>query len=104
MLRAIKIFLLCTVVFTIVYSCSKDVNKNTNTKEANGIVMNLTGRFDGCGFVIKLDSGNSLEVRNIPDGITLEDNKRVHIKYEEVNGASICMIGPIANILELKYL
>ena len=99
-----------SIVFAIIFlgtvflCCNKTEGKRLANIESDGILLDLTGKLDGCGFVVKLNNGSSLEIRNIPAGITLADNKKVHIKYNVVNGLSICMIGDIADITELKYL
>jgi len=66
-------------------------------------LKDLTG-FDGCGWVLEKSEGDYLEPVNlgdfVPNGI---DGNRYLIKYKLVeNRASICMVGLIIEILELK--
>ncbi|MEY3237586.1 MAG: hypothetical protein RI883_1687, partial [Bacteroidota bacterium] len=54
---------------------------------------------DGCGWVLELDNGSKLEPQNLSDfEIELVEGKDVHIRYEEVETFSICMVGKIVKI------
>ena len=61
-------------------------------------IEDYTG-LDGCGLVVKLTTGEVLEPMNLNDfNITPTDGMKVWVKYHEVAGASICMVGPIVEI------
>ena len=98
----VPIFFLCFITVGLITSCNKDVNKIVF--ETNGVLHDYRGKLDGCGFVVELQNGKSLEVYKSPVGIELLDNKKIRIRYKTVDGYSICMVGPLADILELKYL
>lgn len=86
------IFLLSLLVFG---SCSKDTNCS-NSEHAE--LKNLTG-LDGCGWVLELDNGSKLETQNLSDfEIALVDGKDVHVRYTEIEGGSICMVGQMVTI------
>lgn len=61
-------------------------------------IEDFTG-LDGCGLVIKLQSGDVLEPMNLNDfNISPTDGMKVWVKYHEVGGGSICMVGKIVEI------
>jgi|APGre2960657404_1045060.scaffolds.fasta_scaffold16694_2 hypothetical protein len=67
-------------------------------------IQDLTG-LDGCGKVIQLEDQSYLEPVNLPEfsnSATLVDDQKVWIKYQEVSGGSICMVGKIIEIKDLK--
>ena len=67
-----------------------------NAKAAT--IEDYTG-LDGCGLVVKLTTGEVLEPMNLNGfNITPTDGMKVWVKYHEVAGASICMVGPIVEI------
>lgn len=92
--------LFCVVIFfTATASCNKQ-----NTEELYGTVKDYTG-LDGCGMVIVLDNGTNLEPAVLPSGTTLTADKRVSVSYRNLsNRVSNCMVGPIVEILTLRYL
>jgi PKD repeat protein len=66
--------------------------------ELTGTVMDYTG-VDGCGYLIKLDNGTILEPVVVDTPFVFRDNQRVRLSYRELTeGASICMIGILAEI------
>jgi len=93
-----KIVLLTFVVLSL-FACKK----TTATAETYGVVRDFTG-LDGCGLLIVLDGGHKLEIKSLPPGITLTNNKRVALTYKPAPGFSICMAGEIADITSLRYL
>ena len=96
MLKIIFTVIICTALLN--FSCSKQ------QQEITGIVKDYTG-LDGCGLVIVLDNGTNLEPVSLPANVTLIADRRVTIKYRTLtNRASNCMIGPIVEILSLRYL
>lgn len=77
-------------------------------------VRDLTG-FDGCGWVFELSDGQRLEPQRmilmcgtppLPPEITEDplydfewvNGKTVYISYQELDAASICMVGPVVKI------
>jgi hypothetical protein len=92
-------------VFTIFLLplCLFSCKKSTTAVEKYGVVRDFTG-LDGCTILIVLDNGQKLEIRSLPNGITLNNDKRVAITYSTVSGVSICMAGAIADITSLRYL
>lgn len=97
MFRKIHVALFCLALFAGL-SCSK-----TKWEEANGTVRDFTG-LDGCGKLIVLDNGQVLEPVSLPSNTLLIDGRRVTINYKIVLRASICMVGPTAEIKSLRYL
>ncbi len=64
--------------------------------------MVLLGKTDGCGYILKLDDGSVLEPRGLKEEYK-KDSLEVLITYENMKGLrSICMMGPIVNITDLK--
>ena len=93
-----KIILLAFVVLSL-FACKK----TTATVESYGVVRDFTG-LDGCGLLIVLDDGHKLEIKSLPSGITLTNNKRVAVIYKPASGFSICMAGEIVDVTSLRYL
>lgn len=98
-MKKILVFILCC---SIVISCKKSTQGPD--AEVTGTVNDFTGLLDGCQMMIVLEDGSKLEVRSVPSGITLQDGKRVAIKYNVMNSPSICMAGPVVEITYLRYL
>ena len=75
----------------LAFSCRKtDENPGCGTPAT---VRNLTG-FDGCGYVLVLDSGKRLEPHGDAwQSFAKHDGDRVTISYEVEPAASICMVG-----------
>lgn len=63
-------------------------------------VSDLRG-LDGCRYVIKLETGESLEPSALPEEFK-KDNLLVWIKYKTREGSSICMTGKMVTITEIK--
>ena len=90
-------FLLIFLIFLI--SCSK-----SNISWTSATIKDLTG-LDGCGLTIQLEDQSYLEPINLSDfssTATISDNQKVQVKYQEINGASSCMVGKIIEIKELQ--
>lgn len=61
-------------------------------------MRNKTG-LDGCGWVLQLNDNSYLEAQNLNEfEIEFVEGKDLHVKYEEVDGGSICMVGKIVKI------
>jgi hypothetical protein len=79
----------------LLFSCNRSTCENAKA----ATIEDYTG-LDGCGLVIKLQTGEVLEPTNLNNfNITPTDGMKVWLKYHEVSGmASICMVGPIVEI------
>jgi hypothetical protein len=76
------------------FACNRTSCENAQA----ATIVDYTG-LDGCGLVIKLQSGEVLEPINLNDfNITPTDGMKVWVKYHEVGMASICMVGPTVEI------
>ncbi len=79
----------------LVYACS------TNDACSGSVhvkMRNKTG-LDGCGWVLQLNDNSYLEAQNLNEfEIEFVEGKDLHVKYEEVDGGSICMVGKIVKI------
>lgn len=63
-----------------------------------GTVMDYTG-MDGCGLLINLDNGETLEPAEVVPNFVLKEGQRVRLSYTELTDrASICMVGKIVRI------
>jgi hypothetical protein len=94
-----KMKLLTAAFVLLLFSCRKNISA-----EENGTVRDYTG-LDGCGMVIVLDKGDKLEPISVPAGVTLTDGRRVAVKYRKRDDrVSACMVGPIVDVVSLRYL
>ncbi|MBC7424662.1 MAG: hypothetical protein H7334_14565 [Ferruginibacter sp.] len=85
----------------LVFSCS---NTKVGTDEYKGIVTDMTG-LDGCGMMIKLDNGTSLQPVVLPQGFVLQKDKKVKLRYTILKDRmSTCMSGPVVQITSISYL
>jgi hypothetical protein len=78
--------------------------EKSSTGWIKGTIQDLTG-LDGCGFVIQLEDQSYLEPVNLSDfasSATIVDDQKVWVKYKEVTGGSICMVGKIIEIKDLQ--
>ena len=114
--RCMKKLLLSILI--VVSACSKEAVKTSNCS-VEATVRDLTG-LDGCGFVFELNDGTRLEPQilmycgtmPLSPEVTKDplyrfqfvDGKKVKISYEQVEGASICMVGPMVKITCLTEL
>lgn len=89
-----KFYYLFIVAF-LFFSCNRSTCENAKA----ATIEDYTG-LDGCGLVIKLQTGEVLEPTNLNSfNITPTDGMKVWVKYHELSGmASICMVGPIVEI------
>lgn len=94
---------LIALAILIQFSCQKDdVFPLTGYEEVT--LKNLTG-FDGCGFVFQKTDDKYLEPTNIDDFLQdYSDGEKYWIKYKivHVNSASICQVGDVIKIVEIK--
>lgn len=88
-----KILFIC-ISTLFLFSCNRTSCENAQA----ATIEDYTG-LDGCGLVIKLQNGTVLEPVNLNDfSITPTDGMKVWVKYHEISGGSICMVGPIVEI------
>lgn len=77
-------------------SCDKDTDCSNAVKAE---FKDLTG-LDGCGMVIELANGDRLEPTNLANfEIEVVDSRKIWVEYHVVDGASICMVGEIVEIV-----
>ncbi len=87
--------------FLLFFSCS---NTKVAKNQLEGTVTDATG-LDGCGLLIKLDDGTTLQPVELPQGFTLQKDKRVKLTYIILKDRmSTCMNGSIAEITSINYL
>jgi len=108
-----KTFWSVVLITTMFSACDDNLMRVSCNDGVRATVRDLTG-LDGCGFVFELEDGTRLEPNRIgycgtpplPKEITEDplfnfefvDGKQVIIGFEEVGGASICMVGAIVKI------
>ena len=67
-------------------------------------IKDYTG-LDGCGIVIELENGDAIEPVNLTDfssSVSISDGQKVWVKYHSISAVSICMVGQIVQIDELR--
>ena len=99
-MNILKLFLAFIILFS--FSCQKDeIFPSSGYEQVT--LKNLTG-FDGCGFVFQKTDSSYLEPTNKKDfTIEYSDGKKYWIKYKiDYGSASICMVGKMIKIVELK--
>lgn len=95
----LKFVYLLLFLLPLIGSCNK-----STTGWVKATLQDLTG-LDGCGMVIQLEDQSYLEPINLSDfssNATIEDNQKIWVKYIEVSGGSICMVGKIIEIKDLQ--
>ena len=89
-----KAILFCCASLLLFSSCEGSSCENAKAATIEDYIG-----LDGCGLVVKLTTGEVLEPMNLNDfNITPTDGMKVWVKYHEVAGASICMVGPMVEI------
>jgi hypothetical protein len=89
--------------FQIELTCINGVKSNREpvscTNYVNATVKDLTG-LDGCGMVLELENGSTLELNNLKDFPAFAKNDtKVKVSYVEEPRASICMVGKTVKIV-----
>ncbi|MDN4165805.1 hypothetical protein QWY31_09840 [Cytophagales bacterium LB-30] len=101
-------------------ACEKETMGVDAQELVPATLTDLSG-LDGCGWVFELNDGTQLEfstlmrcwtppvsaedTRSPFDDFVFEEGKKVWIRYEELPEAvSICMVGPVVEIKEIKTL
>ncbi len=88
-------------VLLLLFSCS---NSKIADGTFKGTVTDVTG-LDGCGMLIKLDNGTTLQPLVLPKNFILEKNKRVKLTFIVLKDRmSTCMNGSLAEITSIHYL
>lgn len=83
-------------IFAAILICG--CNRSTCENAQAATIVDYTG-LDGCGLVIQLQNGTVLEPVNLNDfNLTPTDGMKVWVKYHEIAGGSICMVGQIVEI------
>jgi nitrous oxide reductase accessory protein NosL len=90
------------VMIVSLAGCTKDPNKVV-IGPVNGTLRNMTG-LDGCGWMIQLDAnGRKLEPVNLHKfNMTLSEGLKVKVVFTEHAGYSICMAGPMVNLISIR--
>jgi hypothetical protein len=94
-----KKILLFTALSFLIFSCSKSHEDMTKAT-----IKDYTG-LDGCGMVIELENGDEIEPSNLnsfSSSVSITDGQKIWVKYHEIGGASICMVGPSVEIDEME--
>jgi hypothetical protein len=92
-MKGLFVFIASSLIFTACTRTSCDNAQAATIEDYTGL--------DGCGLVIKLESGEVLEPMNLNDfNITPTDGMKVWVKYHQTETfiGSICMVGPIVEI------
>jgi hypothetical protein len=87
------------LVLIALSACSKSHNGMSK-----GRLHDYTG-LDGCGMLIDLDNGTTLEPTNLidfQDNVNVVDGQKVWVKYHEISAGSICMVGQTIKIESLE--
>jgi hypothetical protein len=103
----LTVFSILTILTII--SCSKKIHpqkeeaiKTTPAKPGYEEAMVRYFKRDGCDYALQLNSGENLE----PDKLPLKfqkDSLKVWVKYKErTDAASICMIGKMVKVIDIK--
>lgn len=96
----VLIFLLPVLfAFSQLTACKKKDDEMSCPNSVSATFKDLTG-LDGCGFVLELADGTRLEVSNLNElDLTPEDGLKVRVVYsDQIDLASICMVGPIVKV------
>jgi len=90
--------LFLTIIFS---SCQEPLFRS----KTDGEIHNLTG-LDGCGWVIGITvdgEPKTLEPTNLSDFLSEPtEGMKIRIKYNELESASICMVGAIVELTHLE--
>lgn len=90
-----KKIIIFSILSFLIFSCSKSHEGMTKAT-----IKDYTG-LDGCGIVIELENGTTIEPGNITafsSSVSISDGQKVWVKYHETGAMSICMVGPTVEI------
>ena len=93
-----KAIFLCLTLLAF-SACSK-----SHSGFEKGKLHDFTG-LDGCGMLIYLDNGTTLEPTNLTDfqsEVNIVDGQNIWVKYHEIAAGSICMVGTVVEIEEME--
>lgn len=86
------------ILFALTILLFVSCNRSSCDNAQAATIVDYTG-LDGCGLVIQLQNGTVLEPVNLNDfNLTPTDGMKVWVKYHEIAGGSICMVGQIVEI------
>ena len=102
-------FTIVIIISSLLFSCTKPLqseggNKTKSSSKNDGYVNATIVRsdLDGCSWIVELEDGKKLQ----PISLTPEfqkDKLKVRIKYFiNKDGMSICMVGEMINVLDIK--
>ncbi len=94
-----KKIILFTALSFLIFSCSKSHEGMTKAT-----IKDYTG-LDGCGMLIVLENGDEIEPSNLnsfSSSVSISDGQKIWVKYHEIGGGSICMVGPTVEIDEME--
>lgn len=81
---------------------NKESEKQTDNKQCEnavkGTLVDKTG-LDGCSMVIQIGDNEYLEPINLNElNIDIREGRQIEFTYEEVDVATICMVGKVVRI------
>ncbi len=94
-----KKIILFSAFSLFLFACTKSHEGMTKAT-----IKDYTG-LDGCGMVIVLENGDEIEPSNLnsfSSSVSITEGQKIWVKYHEIGGASICMVGPSVEIDELE--
>jgi len=90
-----KKIILFSAISLLIFACTKSHEGMTKAT-----IRDYTG-LDGCGMLIVLENGDEIEpsnLNNFSSTVSISDGQKIWVKYHEIGGASICMVGPAVEI------
>ncbi|MCF8228953.1 MAG: NigD-like N-terminal domain-containing protein [Bacteroidales bacterium] len=92
-----KIIIISFAIIAMGGSCNEDIVKNKK-----GLVRDFSG-LDGCGLLIELDDGKTIQPFEIIPEFTLKEGQRVKLSYSLMKEVgSTCMKGDIVKIVKIR--
>lgn len=90
--------ILAFVISLSFFSCKKE-----SCREEKGTLKDYTG-LDGCHWMIELNNGEVIEPVNLDEFLSQpEDGMKLCITYnDDIEMASICMVGKVVSLLSLE--
>jgi hypothetical protein len=95
------------IVAMLIFSCGSTAPSATAEgpqQKKDGLVEAMVldyHELDGCTFILSLDDGTKLEPTNLPESFR-KDSLKVMVKYSIIKRASICMVGKMVTVSEIK--
>lgn len=111
---SLLLFVLSALLFTVLSGCkstdkamnnnpeNNETKKQTDKKQCEnavkGTLVDKTG-LDGCSMVIQIGDNEYLEPINLNElNIDIREGRQIEFTYEEVDVATICMVGKVVRI------